>query len=165
VGQPLTQNALEQVARILGALPPGIQLALVAGLFVLALYLGWAARRWWRGLRVRMRAARAQRGELLARWVLQSAGYRIVGDQVACTWPVQIDGRAHDIELRVDYLVERGGLRYVADAKTGRWASSLNNGATRRQLLEYWLAYEADGVLLVDTEKRSVRQVSFPALG
>lgn len=156
--------AFAELSAGLAALPLSAQLGLVAALLVAALWLGWVGRRFWRSLTVRRRARQAGRGERIARTLLRSAGYRIVGDQVRCQWPIAIDGQPSSIELRVDYLVERGGRRFVADAKTGSWASSLNNGATRRQLLEYWLAYHTDGAILIDTERGLVREISFPAL-
>ena len=69
------------------------------------------------------------------------------------------------IALRADLLVERGGRRYVAEVKTGEAAPSLATAATRRQLLEYLIAYRVDGVLLVDAERGSVHEVEFPGAG
>ncbi len=49
----------------------------------------------------------------------------------------------------------------VAEVKTGERAPSLTTAATRRQLLEYAVAYGADGVLLVDPEAGAIREVDF----
>jgi hypothetical protein len=52
--------------------------------------------------------------------------------------------------------------RYIAEVKTGRAAVRLDTAATRRQLLEYRVAFDVDGVLLVDAEAGEIRLVEFP---
>jgi hypothetical protein len=59
-------------------------------------------------------------------------------------------------------VVAGGGLRYVAEVKTGAFAPRLETAATRRQLLEYRIAFDVDGVLLVDADAERVRLVEFP---
>ena len=65
------------------------------------------------------------------------------------------------MELRADLVVHGRGRRWVADVKTGAEAPRLTTQATRRQLLEYRVAYEVDGVLLVDMEEGVVHTVDF----
>src|SRR5439155_8843737 len=93
---------------------------------------------------------------------LVRAGYRIVGTQVRVEWAPLVDGEPLATELRVDYLVERGGEQLVAEVKTGEEAPSLATAATRRQLLEYHVAYAADGVLLVCPERGTIQRIEFP---
>jgi hypothetical protein len=38
------------------------------------------------------------------------------------------------------------------------------HGATRRQLLEYRLAFDVDGILLVEPEHALIREVRFPTV-
>ena len=66
--------------------------------------------------------------------------------------------------LRADLLVTRNGRRYVAEVKTGRTAPRLDCAATRRQLLEYRIAFGVDGVLLVDAESDCVIVVELGSL-
>ena len=66
------------------------------------------------------------------------------------------------VHNRADRVVEQDGRIYVADVKTGDRARDPTTPATRRQLLEYWLSHEADGVLLVDMETETVHVVAFP---
>jgi len=121
-----------------------------------------AARAWLRRLRARARVRRALRGEArAARW-LERAGFAVLGAQVAVDYDVWVDGVPSTIALRADYLVERGGLRYVAEVKTGRAAPRIETPATRRQLLEYRVAFDVDGVVLVDGDSGEVRLVRFP---
>jgi hypothetical protein len=117
----------------------------------------WLLRR-----RLRLRMRRARRGELLAQRLLEALGYSVVGSQVCSGYAVSIDDRYVPIAVRADYLVERDGLRYVAEVKTGPVAPRIQTPATRRQLLEYRVAFDVAGVLLVDAETQRVQVVRFP---
>ncbi len=124
------------------------------------LFKGWFAHL--RSIRVRKkRSARAIQGEEDARHLLEEEGYEIVSSQETLAWQFYCDEEEIEVDLRVDYLVEREGLRYVAEVKTGELAPSLRNAATRRQLLEYRVAYQVDGALLVAVEDASVQVVRF----
>lgn len=128
----------------------------------LALHLvARAVGRWWRRLRARRRHARAVRGERAAERLLERLGYAICARQAATTWAVTCDDEVHEVPLRADLVVERDGQRFVAEVKTGRVAPRLGTAATRRQLLEYRVAYDVDGVLLVDAEAGRVMRVDF----
>ncbi len=52
----------------------------------------------------------------------------------------------------------------MAEVKTGAAAPQLSTAATRRQLLEYRVAFDVDGVLLVDAEAGRVQRVVFPGV-
>ncbi len=117
-------------------------------------------RRWARTRRVR----RAVRGETDAERLLEGAGYAIEERQPGLEWSVACDGVMVPISLRADLVVTRDGRRYVAEVKTGERAPRIETAATRRQLLEYAVAYEVDGALLVDMEARTVTRVEFPGL-
>lgn len=139
-------------------------LALAALLLAFGAVLSW----WLRALlgrwRRRRRLAHASRGERAAAELLERAGYQVLGYQVERAWPVTVDGRDVTIRLRVDYLVARRGVLFVADAKTGELALSIHHAPTRRQLLEYQVAYRAQGALLVDMEARQLQLIRFPEL-
>lgn len=94
--------------------------------------------------------------------LLERAGFRILGRQVRAWWAPTIDGEPHETEVRADYLVEADGEMLVAEVKTGDEAPRLSTAATRRQLLEYHVAFEADGVLLVCPERDAIHRVGFP---
>jgi len=79
-------------------------------------------------------------------------------------WTVHADGEPMEVSLRADLLVTRNGRRYVAEVKTGRAAPRLDCAATRRQLLEYRIAFGVDGVLLVDAESDRVIVVELGSL-
>jgi len=132
---------------------------------VAALVALWLAS-WLRGvrgsLRAKRRAARASAGEDRAAGLLEAAGFRIVARQARIAWAPLVDGEPVETELRADYLVEAHGELFVAEVKTGEEAPSLATAATRRQLLEYSIAFAADGVLLVCPERDQIQRVAFP---
>jgi len=130
-------------------------------LFVLLALLARALRRRSASRRARRRGARAVRGEREAEALLGALGYAVVERQPALAWSIECDGEPHRVDLRADLLVERDGKRYVAEVKTGAAAPLLTTAATRRQLLEYSVAYQVDSVLLVDVEGQAVREVCF----
>ena len=45
--------------------------------------------------------------------------------------------------------------------KTGPRATRITTAATRRQLLEYRVAYDVNGVLLVDMDKEQIHEIGF----
>jgi hypothetical protein len=138
-------------------------IALGLALLILALLaLRWA----WRKLAARFaawrRTRRSQRGERKAEKLLRRHGFEILDRQVACTYRVWVDDKPVAIELRADLLVQNDDGVFVAEVKTGRSAPRIRNAATRRQLLEYAVAYDAIGVLLVDMEIGTFSVVRFP---
>lgn len=139
--------------------------SLLAAVFATAFLIQVAAA-WWRRLsasrRARRRGARAVQGEREAELLLDELGYRVIDRQISTVWTIQCDGESLEVDLRADLLVTRDGRRYVAEVKTGDYAPQLSNAATRRQLLEYRVAYDVDSVLLVDVEAGHVQEVIFP---
>ena len=129
---------------------------------VIALVLLRALQRWAGSRRARRRAARAMTGEDAAVAMLEGAGFTIISRQARTSWSPLVDGERYDIEVRADYLVEAGGERLVAEVKTGEVAPDLSTAATRRQLLEYRVAFAVDGVLLVCPERGTIHRVEFP---
>ncbi|UJR83402.1 hypothetical protein [Sandaracinus amylolyticus] len=121
----------------------------------------WIARAW-RRLRARSRQLRARRGERDAERLLARAGWVVEARQVARTLRFEVDGAPTEANVRCDLLVRRGARRCVAEVKTGALAPRLDHAPTRRQLLEYRLAFDVDGVLLVDAESGRVMEVRFP---
>ena len=162
----------------LHTIPPSVLAALFVVAAIVAIVqtfrVAWARIRVRRRLRFQTR--RAQEGETRAATIVQNLGYTILGSQVVVSYPVWIDeedgasaerrGQTREvtITLRADYLVSIRGRRYVAEVKTGKLATRIDTSATRRQLLEYRVAFGVDGVLLVDAETERVHIVRFPIL-
>jgi hypothetical protein len=142
-----------------------LALALALALVVLALQAA-AARlaRWRRRRAILARVARAGDGEARAARRLVQLGYAIEGAQVVAEYEVRVDGAPVTASVRADYVVAKDGARFVAEVKTGAVAPRIETPATRRQLLEYRVAFDVDGVLLVDAERGSVHEVVFSPL-
>ncbi|MBE7452849.1 MAG: hypothetical protein HS111_38045 [Kofleriaceae bacterium] len=136
-----------------------IAATVAALLVVVTLLRALAARGRRRTARRRARVALA--GEARAEALLADAGFAVLDRQVAHTWQIAVDDDVHEAALRCDFLVARDGQRWVAEVKTGDLAPSLTTTATRRQLLEYQVAYAAAGVALVDATAGTVREVRF----
>lgn len=140
------------------------------GPLVALLVLAWALAGFTQALRrhlarraLRRRMARARAGEVAAEALLAAHGYRVVARQVPRELVLVVDGLALPYQVRADLLVASAAdERFVAEVKTGAQASDPLHVATRRQLLEYALAFpELRGVLLVDMERGRVRRVGF----
>jgi hypothetical protein len=149
----------------LSAVPRELLFAALALVTTLAVIQGLAValRRAARRRRIHARIARAGLGETRAAGWLADLGYEVLGAQVSAEYPVRVDDATYTAHVRADYLVQRAGLRYVVEVKTGGVAPRIETSATRRQLLEYRLAFAVDGVLLVDAEQARVRLVEFPS--
>jgi len=138
------------------------------GYLALALFVTAAAglATWWlRGAlqrrRMRRRFRRGRVGEQKAVELLRSAGYRVLADQVSETTGLWIDDRWHEVQVRADLLVEKGGQTYVVEVKTGRTAPDPTSSATRRQLLDYSLVFDCDGLILADMQRGKLRHIRF----
>lgn len=136
-------------------------LLLIALAAVLA--IGWARAAGRTGRENARRGRTARRAEERAEHLLRDLGYSIEERQAARSWPMLVDGEPVKASVRADLLVARDGEVFVAEVKTGS-AAVATLPATRRQLLEYLLAFEVHGVLLVDMERGRVHPVEFPAV-
>ncbi|NLJ81451.1 MAG: hypothetical protein GX335_10590 [Firmicutes bacterium] len=132
--------------------------------FILGLILGMVSlyfghtlgQRWLR----KRRLAGAKRSEEEAAKLLEQQGFRIICRQPAATSRVYVDGKERTTTIRADFIIKRGWRKYVVEVKSGRTAPRLN-ARTRRQLLEYQLAFRAHSILLVDMRTRTWREVAF----
>lgn len=145
-------------------LSPDALLILVAAAAAIALVqsLRIAGRAWLVRRRLAGARERGAAGEVRAEGLLKRMGFTIVGRQVAARYGLGVDGAEIPVDLRADFVVARRGRCYVAEVKTGTFAPKLETAATRRQLLEYRVAFAVDGVLLVDADAGRVRRVEFP---
>lgn len=138
-------------------------IAALAALLVASI-LVWRLRRGWASWRARWRGSRAARAERRAARLLRREGFEIESTQPTTRLRVMVDDREWTVAVRADYLVRRGAERLVAEVKSGQVSASLRCAATRRQLIEYRLAYDVDGVLLVDMVAKRVHEVRFVGL-
>jgi hypothetical protein len=140
-----------------------VVVVVLAALLVVGAIAGWTwLQKQLLRSKLRRRWTRAVAAEAAAPQLLRDLGYEVVGAQVQGSYVLQIDGEDVTVPLRADYLATRADLSFVAEVKSGKLAPKLSTAATRRQLLEYLVAFEVDGVLLVDGETRRVHEVVFP---
>ena len=133
-------------------------LALVAAL--LFIWLGWKIRLWWKNFLFTLLRRRGKKGEKASIKLLEKNGYRILKEQIKLDGYILVDDALSKFELRPDLLVEKDGIRYIAEIKTGEVANPSNRN-TRRQLHEYSYYSGQDIILLVDPKKNSIKRVSF----
>jgi hypothetical protein len=142
---------------------PPAAFAALGALAALLLWALWAAAR--RALRRRrglVRQRHGHAGERRAAALLQAAGWRVRDSHPPVELTVTVDGEPYVQPLEADYLCERDGRTLPAEVKTGQ-AADLGARATRRQLLEYAVAYRSGATLLVDADAGTVAEVRFPA--
>ena len=124
------------------------------------LWLGWRIRIAWKNLLFSLIRRRGRIGENRAIRLLKKGGYNIIQSQVPLSGNIHIDNRPSSFNVRVDYLVERDGQKYLAEVKTGL-AAQASNPATRRQLLEYATIGKTDKIVLVDSTLGTVKTIRF----
>ncbi|MFA8437023.1 MAG: hypothetical protein ACEPOZ_21160 [Marinifilaceae bacterium] len=137
----------------------------VALAMVLLFFMGWILRLKWREIKVRQRGVTNRKkgiqGEKIARKILVQNGFRLLKEQVPlehCYW---VDGKEVVVSLAADFLVEKDGLNYLVEVKTGKTVANVEYGNTRRQLMEYYHVMDADGLLLLDVESQRIQEVCF----
>ena len=142
------------------------ELLFVIAAVAIVLALGQAVAAAWtrraRRARILARVVRAGEGEAGAVAMLEDLGFEILGAQVAAEYPVRVDDEITLIQVRADFVVRKDGASYVVEVKTGAVAPRIATTATRRQLLEYRVAFDVDGVLLLDAEAGRLHAVTFP---
>lgn len=107
---------------------------------------------------------KAKSAERKAVVLLKKWGYHVLDVQLKETVTIYIDNKPHDCLVRADLLVRRGWKKYIVEVKTGaQTQATLPN--VRRQLLEYYLVYKPDGILLLDMEKEQLKKVNFTCTG
>ena len=135
-------------------------LAVIILVVLFFIWLGWKIRIWWKNFLFMLLRKRGQKGEKVSIKLLEQNGYKILDEQIKLNGYFFIDEDFKQFELRPDFLVEKDGVQYIAEIKTGEVANPTNRN-TRRQLHEYSYYSGHDVVLLVDPIKNSIKRLSF----
>lgn len=104
---------------------------------------------------------KAIRKEEEAYFFLEKNGYEIIEYQPELCYNVYVDEETCKIKVTPDYIVKKRGKIYIAEVKTGEYAPDISSRGTRRQLLEYYIASEMSGILLVDMESKIIKEIRF----
>ena len=141
-----------------------IWLALLVGLLLLAVgvFVGIRLARWVLRYRVGRTRRTGSKGEARALRLLAAGGWKILEREVTAQGIVRVDGEDREYSVRADALVSRRRRVCVAEFKGGQGSATIAHRATRRQLLEYAVLFEVDGVLLVDADAGRIHVVEFP---
>ena len=114
--------------------------------------------------RRRRRSRRAYRAEEDAPKLLRRQGFIPIDEQVRRSWTLLVDGEEEEVDLIADWIVERDGLHFVVEVKSGELGPSIRYAATRRQLLEYYCAFDVDGIILLDMNRGHWQLIEFPEI-
>ncbi|HEY6880598.1 MAG TPA: hypothetical protein VI299_21385 [Polyangiales bacterium] len=93
--------------------------------------------------------------------LLKKLGYQVIQKQPPASYWAVVDGEPQAINVAGDLLLEKNGQSFLAEVKTGK-AAKLEHEGTRRQILEYQLAFGVDGILLLDMDAKVMRTIRFP---
>jgi len=137
-----------------------------AAIAVCALWLGVLLRARWQRWRDRLAGqrylARGLAAEREAERLLEREGFVVTARQAQAGYELSVDGERRAVHVCADLLVHDGRETWVAEVKTGERGRRVNYRGTRRQLLEYQLAFGVGGVVLVDPEEGRLDRVQFP---
>lgn len=111
-------------------------------------------------IKIKRMLAIAKRGEKNAISFLIKAGYDIVDIQKKLPITIKIDGRPYSSYVQADFVVKKGRKKYVVEVKTGK-KTRATTAIVRRQLLEYYLVFNPHGILLLDMENGTLKEIEF----
>ncbi|ABO49615.1 hypothetical protein Dred_1080 [Desulforamulus reducens MI-1] len=107
------------------------------------------------------RVLKAGRAEIAARRFLESEGYTVLAVQERVPIITKVNGKPHKSHIKADLIVQKGKEIFVVDVKTGEVAQKPASPDNRRQLLEYFLVYRPNGVLVLDMDNKKLYRLEF----
>jgi Holliday junction resolvase-like predicted endonuclease len=111
--------------------------------------------------KAKQRSFTSKRAEKTAEKWLKRNGFQITEKQQSRPLIIQTGKIRHRYLIRTDFLVRKGGRKYIVEVKSGQKNSHITNRDTRRQLLEYFLAYQSYGIILFDMEHKKFSEIKF----
>ena len=129
------------------------------GIVCLILYIRIS--NWLRTKRLRKRFSKSRQAEKEAEKILRKNGYAVIDAQKSKPLLITIGNKIHRYLVRIDYLARKKGKVYVVEVKSGEKIPYITNRETRRQMLEYYLAYQPSGILLLNMKNKSISEVKF----
>ena len=106
------------------------------------------------------RVAVSKYAEKKAEKLLKRNGFQIVDRQQSRPLVIRTGNTFHRYWIRIDFLVKKNGRTYVVEVKSGH-KNKITKRETRRQLLEYFLAYKPHGIILFDMETKKFSEIKF----
>lgn len=114
-----------------------------------------------RGRRSRISGRKPGKSNSRAVLILEEAGYEVEKFKPAVQVRMTIDGKQHTFELKGDYLVKKGGSRYLVRLRRDGKVLRLQSKMWRSSLLRDVQAFGTAGIVMLDTEKETLNEVSF----
>ncbi|MBO8137283.1 MAG: hypothetical protein H0Z40_04005 [Desulfotomaculum sp.] len=111
--------------------------------------------------KLKHRYKKSKKAEAAAQKYLEQQGYSIIAQQKRVPIITKIDSKSFKNHVKADFIVKKDGLKYVVEVKTGKQVEKPTSAGIRRQLLEYYLIYRTNGVLLLDMENKRIHAVEF----
>ncbi|RYD04433.1 hypothetical protein N752_13750 [Desulforamulus aquiferis] len=133
---------------------------LIIGIIIGA-FLLYNSIKMWRSHSARRRVLKAGKAEAAARKFLESEGYSVLAVQERVPIITKVNGKANRSHIQADLIVQKGKEVFVVDVKTGDVAQRPASPENRRQLLEYYLVYRTDGVLVLDMDSKKLYRMEF----
>ncbi len=130
----------------------------------IGIFLGIKIITWLKKRQFKKRVQRGREAEENAESFLEESGFMVWDRQVASRTEYLVDGEEREAGLRADYLLIKDGKQYIAEVKSGALAPNPDYTDTRRQLLEYALAFGKIPLLLVDMESKEIHEIEFPKI-
>lgn len=103
---------------------------------------------------------KAKRAEVKAASILKEHGYTIKNYQKHKKIKITINGKTEERSVYADFIVKKNFKTYIVEVKTGKQTNAAA-GLVRRQLLEYYIVFKVDGILLLDMENIKLNMVEF----
>jgi Holliday junction resolvase len=128
---------------------------------IICLFLFVKIGNWLRAKRLRKRFSKSRQAEKEAEKILKKNGYAVIDAQKSKPLLITIGDKIHRYLVRIDYLARKRGKVYVVEVKSGEKIPYITNRETRRQMLEYYLAYQPCGILLLNMKNKSISEVKF----
>lgn len=97
-----------------------------------------------------------------AQHLLKKEGYNIISHHAPLLYTIKQDNIPIPIQLELDYVVSKNGKTFFAEVKSGEHTATIHYAPTRRQMLEYAVAGNYNGYLLVDMFHKKIHHIEFP---
>ena len=127
---------------------------------VLLILSGWKLRAFYKNIILYYYRVRGKKGEQKAINILKKNNYEIIHEQEIIYGFLYENNKKIMYKIIPDFLVEKNGLRFLAEVKTGK-SANIENRYTRRQLLEYSHLLNTKVSLLIDTDKEVIKKINF----
>ncbi|MBT9140415.1 MAG: hypothetical protein DDT30_00991 [Dehalococcoidia bacterium] len=130
---------------------------IILGFLLIAAFVFWVGRR-----RLgRITDQRAAKSNPRARAILEESGYEIVKIKPSLTVRMEVDDQPYPFVLKSDFIVSRGGRRYLVKLQQENKQVRLQSKLGRDSHLRDVLAFRADGILVINMKKETLSQVRF----